>query len=483
MKRTTISLPVAIAVTAAWTIIAVIGVLHHEIWLDEAQHWLLARDSKSIGEMFDNMRYEGHPPLWNLLLFGVSRISDSVITMQIVHLCFAAGSVLILLRCAPFPRWITALLPFTYFFGYEYAIISRNYAPAVFFILLAMVFISNQKNSGTVPILLAIATWFHIYALLVAFPLLVFWLWSLHKRQVSLKRPALWSGVFVLLAIVAAWIVNVPKDHFLFSLELGPTFTAERIGTIVLVPFTALMHLPALTGDHWWNSNVFLPTNDWIKAVIAVAFWILSALVFKKDKPVFLLYIVGACIMSVALFCTPMVISTRHAGFMAIFFFCCLWLSNRNVVPVFAKTIAGIIMAVQVCSFAVTYYKEIVHPFSQSKNVADFVSENYRGMKVIVNPHYVGPPIAAYLRKNIYYPEQERESSFTSWKMNTFAIDSVEFISRSRKYMRENNLDSVVVISCADNFDKPLTNSGREVAMFTGAAVRAENYKISILKK
>src|SRR5688572_21418326 len=127
----------------------------HEIWLDEAHHWLLAKDSDSFGELFRNMQYEGHPPLWNILLFGVSRVTDSFVGMQILHLLFAGGTVFLILRYAPLPFWVKVLLPFTYFFGFEYAIIARNYAPAVFFIILACAWSQDvQRNVYRIALVL-----------------------------------------------------------------------------------------------------------------------------------------------------------------------------------------------------------------------------------------------------------------------------------------------------------------------------------------
>ncbi len=39
-------------------------ILTHALWQDEWQAWLLARDSRSLAELFHNLRYEGHPALW-----------------------------------------------------------------------------------------------------------------------------------------------------------------------------------------------------------------------------------------------------------------------------------------------------------------------------------------------------------------------------------------------------------------------------------
>ena len=53
-------------------IIYVIALLYiipkHEPWEDEAQAWLLARDSGLVELLFKNIGYEGHPGLWHVIL-------------------------------------------------------------------------------------------------------------------------------------------------------------------------------------------------------------------------------------------------------------------------------------------------------------------------------------------------------------------------------------------------------------------------------
>ena len=46
---------------------------HHEHWADEAQAWLLARDLNPL-ELFRQMKYEGHPFLWNLILMPFAKL-------------------------------------------------------------------------------------------------------------------------------------------------------------------------------------------------------------------------------------------------------------------------------------------------------------------------------------------------------------------------------------------------------------------------
>ena len=53
-------------------VIALISVFHHEIWRDEAQVWLVARDLNLWG-IIDHVRNEGHPLLWFYLVLPFAK--------------------------------------------------------------------------------------------------------------------------------------------------------------------------------------------------------------------------------------------------------------------------------------------------------------------------------------------------------------------------------------------------------------------------
>ena len=81
-----------------------VGILNHEMWRDEMQAWLIAGASSSIGNLFDNLRYEGHPGLWHIGLYLLSRFTHNPFAMQVVHLMLATGVIFILARFSPFTK-------------------------------------------------------------------------------------------------------------------------------------------------------------------------------------------------------------------------------------------------------------------------------------------------------------------------------------------------------------------------------------------
>ena len=123
--RTHASAVYTISVTALWGALALVRLLSHEMWRDELQAWMIARGSETPAQLISNLRYEGHPGLWPFCLFLVSRFTDSPVGMQMLNLAVGTLTVAILVRWAPFPRWVTASIAFGYYFAYEY----RNAQP------------------------------------------------------------------------------------------------------------------------------------------------------------------------------------------------------------------------------------------------------------------------------------------------------------------------------------------------------------------
>src|SRR5688572_7372207 len=90
-----------VIVTIFFACISLIGTLCHEIWMDEAHHWLLGRDSKNLFDLWQNTRYEGHPILWNVILFAISRFSYNPLWMQLAHWLVAIAVVFVFIRYSP----------------------------------------------------------------------------------------------------------------------------------------------------------------------------------------------------------------------------------------------------------------------------------------------------------------------------------------------------------------------------------------------
>ena len=109
----------------------------HEPWADEAQAWELAK-SLSLKSLFGTyIHYEGSPGLWHALLWMLSRMHVTYSGMHWIAGFIALAAMALLTIAAPFPLLLRLLLPFTYFFAFQYSVVARSYVlfPAILFAL------------------------------------------------------------------------------------------------------------------------------------------------------------------------------------------------------------------------------------------------------------------------------------------------------------------------------------------------------------
>lgn len=170
-----------IAVLAAYAAVVAATVPRHEPWFDEAQSWLLGRDL-TLPKLIGWIRYEGTPPLWQIILWGANRLHLPYAALGWISGAIAVAGMFVFLRFAPFPWPVKLLLPFSYFFLYQYAVVARSY---------------------------------------VLLPLLAFSAAALYKD--AARRPFLFFAVLFLLA-------NVSAHGTLLSAGIAAAFVVETLG-------------------------------------------------------------------------------------------------------------------------------------------------------------------------------------------------------------------------------------------------------------
>lgn len=118
----------------------------HEIWADEVQAFLIARDA-SFSEILTVIPHqEGQPVLWHLLLKLLIAIFGEELNITYVSIVVMSITVGIFLFCCWVPLIYKILLPFGHYFLYQYNIISRNYCLAYLaMVLLAVLYEKRHR--------------------------------------------------------------------------------------------------------------------------------------------------------------------------------------------------------------------------------------------------------------------------------------------------------------------------------------------------
>lgn len=194
----------------------------HEPWFDEAQAWAIARSGTIKEILFEIPHYEGHPPLWHLILVPFAKLGAPYeLSLAAVNIFFMTLAVAVLLFKSPFPKLIRCLLPFNFFLFYQYGVISRPYCILVLAIFLAAVCYKN-RNEHPVEYLLCLALMcaVHSYGIIIAGCLCIAWLIEIFteykksgKLADILKDRRCWLMFCLLIFAMLVMAAIVPDEN------------------------------------------------------------------------------------------------------------------------------------------------------------------------------------------------------------------------------------------------------------------------------
>ena len=143
---------------------------YHEPWFDEAQAWQIAKCASLREILFVLPHYEGHPPLWHLLLVVPARLGVPFeLGLKSVGFVISTTTAALLLFRSKMPRPARLLLPFSYFFFYQYGVIIRPYSLALLvLLLLGMAFEDRNTKPWRFTGLLALLCLSSAYGIVLA---------------------------------------------------------------------------------------------------------------------------------------------------------------------------------------------------------------------------------------------------------------------------------------------------------------------------
>lgn len=121
----------------AFAVLLLVVSIFHEPWFDETQAWQIAKCCSLHDLLFVLPRYEGHPPLWWLILAVPAKLGVPFeLGLKAVGYGISLLSEYLILFRAPFPAAVRCLLPFSWFFFYQYGVIVRPYGLMLLVLLL-----------------------------------------------------------------------------------------------------------------------------------------------------------------------------------------------------------------------------------------------------------------------------------------------------------------------------------------------------------
>lgn len=150
--------------------------VRHELWRDEANVWLMAKGLSPL-ELFSEIKYQGHPCLWYLLLMPFAKAGLPFRTISLASYLIMAVTTGLFLFKAPMRKIVKAAAVFSPIFTYYYAEIARNYCLiALLLILLALCYPKRNERCILYGLLLGLLVQSDVIILMGAGMISLMWL-------------------------------------------------------------------------------------------------------------------------------------------------------------------------------------------------------------------------------------------------------------------------------------------------------------------
>lgn len=472
------------------------------MWRDELEIWLIARDSASLGELLDNMGSQGHPALWYLVAFVVTRVTRDPLALQLLHLLIGTATAAVFLRWAPFPFWQRALFCFGYFPFYEYTIVTRSYGLEfllVFFF--CALFPRRERLVGWLVLILLLLAHTNLFGAILAcsFTLL------LAAEPLFLgRKPTYTPRVAASLALALFGIATSLGHILLQANRIGPAHRYDSahdfawVADCVSTVFYGWAPLPDPRGAAFWNTSILFLLPEPLRAYaglgLGTALLLLSALVLRPKRPIFLAYVSGsAAMLGVVLFVWYG--QLRQHGQFYLLFVACSWLAVHVAAPgrarpfpaAWAETLGRAawigVLVIHVAAGTYAWFRDFQLPFSNAAGAARFVERETPADAVIVGSvDYAVEPIAAYIDRPIYYPETKRFGTFMTWGAGRGLVPPMAALDAAVNFAKEGREVVMILSNKPDDYSPgQVVTIGDGLWMeyltsFEGAIVHEENY-------
>jgi hypothetical protein len=432
-----------IFVPIVFAVVVGIAMTRHELWRDELQAWLLVRDSTTVGNLLHNIRYEGHPALWYLVLLPLSKFGRSPGLMQLAQLCISTATVALVAFRAPFTRLQTWLFAAGYFVLFEFGVMSRSYSLGFFLVAVTCVVASTRQRWPWCGVTLTLVALTSAFGALVAVGIgagLVVDEVMRRQRSVDVSAPfAVVSGLVVFAAGLALSYAQAspPGDAGVYK-SWRTNFDGADARSSLAAISRALIPMPKLTRE-FWNTNVFDGVTP-LAALLGVVL-LLGVAWLLRDTP-------GACttwVVTVVLVVgflyskIQYANASRHYGHIFIAFVAAWWLvpSMERVERTGWSRLAGrratVLTAVLVINAIAGLFVlslDLRYPFSNGRQMATYIRQHDLESSVIVAEHdYVSLTVAAYLDHDLYYLSGRRFGQSIVW--NADRVDDKESLSHA----------------------------------------------------
>lgn len=457
--RRTLRTRIALRITfTAYLVVSGYTMIHHELSGDEVHSWNIVKGSATFPDLIHNSRYEGHPPGWYTLLWPLSRLTHDAAAIQVLHWAIASLVAFLIIFCSPLPFLTRILVPFGYYFLFEYAILSRNYAIGVLLGCGICFLLSVNLRYGTslYYILLFCMSNTHLLAAVLAGSLHLYFL--LRMRHRGRKSGALVGhallGVLVLLPSV--YFIFPPADSALNIASWREKWTAQQVVAFGQVPLKCFLPVPAWWDYNFWNTQFLLEARNShsifrlvnrlvVVLVLGSAFYVLW-----KNKASLMLFVTNLGLSFIIAATAFPLLTARYSGFIYIGFILALWLycAEEPCLTRGQAVLVHALLVVQVVGGVFAAWKDIRLPFANLFRVVELIKEVPPDSRLVTD-YWTMNAYVAFTDKPIYCVDMQRELSFILWDRSLAEAlkKGARYSSGFREIFRQRGPKAVYMVS------------------------------------
>ena len=394
---------------AAYAALIAVASLRHERWADEAQSWLLARDS-SLGHLWSTLlHYEGTPGLWQSLIHALIRLSLPYSGYNFVSAILALVAVYFVVRYAPLPLYIRILLPFTYYLCYQYAVIARSYvliAPLLF--IIASIYTQAGRRLVWMTLLLGLLAGVSVHGFLISVCIWITLYWPALLREGTRghKKLAIAGLIYwciLIFYLFCAWPakdVAFAEHRGLSNLRLLPEITKAGLAGAFTGYWIPSLILIALSAPFLWRGG------GWLFFLLAsVAFCLFGAIVYAQ---------------------------LWHFGILFLAWLFAIWISaykTRVTAPTLVALLAAIGVQCYWTAAAIRY--DWGHAYSGSLAAAQYLRQTSLPSGGLYAIGYPTVAIQPYFPANIY--SDYHDGAYWDWSKRNTADDPAALLASNHR--------------------------------------------------
>lgn len=462
--------PVSVGLLFLYALVIGFFMCHHDMWRDEIEYFLYRKHNGVLNP--GDPCYLAYNIPANLFLYFGSTLS----VYKIYHFIVIMAMGVLVVFFSPFSNIEKFLITFSYYFTYEYGIMSRYYGMFCLLVLLiTSLLAARRQNYIVLAILILLLADLNSSGTLFA---ICFSLYAAYQVFSGInKGTILWGGnlrLKVSIAILGIGWIFLAVIFKMYLLNLARNLTYSGAVPPVHIAISSLLnsYLPIPDwnmGSSFWSTHIFgyqwcfpegytfswgqITLGDFVSSLASILILLVVGIAFWKEKGVVILYLLNTLLL-IGFFRNGMkVFPSRYLGLLFLVFVYSYWLfkslhgkcvqenSNQGFsktdntimrwLKISFKPMLYVILGAQLMASVYALGICLNHKFTLSQDAAAFIKwNNYQKTHVLVGyPDYAAQCISAHLDQKIYYPQQD-----------AFAYASGDFLDNFKRAVSPNEL-------------------------------------------